>query len=364
MNRIHTLAATTLACCTAAGAWAQSNVTVGGVIDAAARQVRNEGRPSVSSLASGGNSTSRLIFRGSDDLGDGMSASFHLEAGLLLDSGTSVVANQFFDRRSTVSLATPALGELRAGRDYVPTYTLWTRHDPFSYVGVAGSTNLLSNSQQGAVRAAFGGSPSPNTLVRASNTLQWLLPAAPGGLQGVEGGLMLAAREGGTSADGQHKLQGARLGYANKVFSLGAALSTTESNLTALGRFRDLTVGATGDLGIARVSAAWRRLSYGPASQTHLLLGLWWPVAGGEVKASWQRADLGGKVGSTAVQANDATQWGLGYVYNLSRRSALYASYARVSNAGTATFAVPGGASGMTPGGTSTGYEVGMRHTF
>lgn len=364
MNKFQQTAAAALACCAAAGAWAQSNVTIGGVIDAAARQVRNEGRPSVSSLASGGNSTSRLIFRGTEDLGDGMSASFHLEAGLLLDTGTSAVGTQFFDRRSTVSLATPALGELRAGRDYVPTYTLWTRHDPFSYVGVAGSTNLLSNSQQGAVRAAFGASPNPNTLVRASNSLQWLLPTAPGGIQGLEGGLMLSAREGGASADGQHKLLGARLGYTAKAFSVGGALSTTESNLTTLGRFKDMTVGATGDLGFARVSAAWRQLSYGPARQTNVLLGLWWPVAGGEVKASWQRADLSGKVGSTAIQANDATQWGLGYVYTLSRRSALYASYARVSNAGAATFTVPGGASGITAGGTSTGYEVGMRHTF
>lgn len=362
MINIRTVTAAALACCCTAGAWAQSSITLGGVIDAAARQVRNEGRSSVSSLASGANSTSRLIFRGSEDLGDGMSASFHLETGILLDTGTSASATQFFDRRSTVSLATPALGELRAGRDYVPTYTLWTRHDPFSYVGVAGSTNLLSNSQQGAVRAAFG--TTANTLVRASNTLQWLLPAAPAGLKGLEGGLMLSAREGGASADGQHKLQGVRLGYATKPFSVGAAVSTTESNLTTLGRFKDVSVGATGDLGFARVSAAWRRLSYGPANQTNLLLGLWWPVAGGEVKASWHKANLDGKVGATAVQANDATQWGLGYVYNLSRRSVLYASYSRVSNEGAATFTVPGGASGLRAGGVSTGYELGMRHTF
>lgn len=362
MTNIRTVAAATLACCCAAGAWAQSHITLGGVVDLAARQVRNEGRSTVSSLANGANSTSRLIFRGSEDLGDGMSAAFHLETGILLDTGASTSATQFFDRRSTVSLATPALGELRAGRDYVPTYTLWTRHDPFSYVGVAGSTNLLSNSQQGAVRAAFG--TTANTLVRASNTLQWLLPAGPAGLKGLEGGLMLSAREGGASADGLHKLQGARLGYATRPFSVGAAISTTESNLTTLGRFRDVTVGASGDLGFARVSAAWRRLSYGAARQTNLMLGLWWPVAGGELKASWHKANLDGKVGATAVQANDATQWGLGYVYTLSRRSALYASVSRVSNEGAASFTVPGGASGMRAGGVSTGCELGLRHSF
>jgi len=357
---IRNVAAATLAGCAAAGAWAQSSLTMAGVIDTAARQVHNAGRPSLSSLVSGGNATSRLIFRGVEDLGDGMLASFHLESGLLLDTGTQA-ATSYFDRRSTVSLSTPTLGELRAGRDYVPTYANWTRFDPFSYVGVAGSTNLLSNTPQGPVRAAFGSSPNPNTLVRANNTVQWLLP---GGWGGLEGGVMVGAREGGASADGQQQVQGLRLGYASKTFSAGAALNQTESNLTPLGRFKDVSVGASQDFGVARVSAAWRKLSYGPASQTNLMLGLWWPVAGGEVKASWQRANLDGRVGSTAIQANDASQWGLGYVYTLSRRSVLYASCARIANRAGATFAVPGGASGLSAGGASSGYEVGVRHSF
>jgi hypothetical protein len=49
-------------------------------------------------------------------------------------------------------------------------------------------------------------------------------------------------------------------------------------------------------------------------------------------------------------------------VHNLSRRSALYASLARMPNGGVAIFAVPGGASSMTAGGRSTGHELGIRH--
>ena len=48
-----------------------SNVTIFGIIDSAARHVRNEGRGSVSGLVSGANSTSRLGFRGTEDLGGG-----------------------------------------------------------------------------------------------------------------------------------------------------------------------------------------------------------------------------------------------------------------------------------------------------
>ncbi len=53
---------------------AQSSITVFGIADAAVRHVDNEGRGSISSLVSGSNSTSRIGFRGVEDLGGGMSA--------------------------------------------------------------------------------------------------------------------------------------------------------------------------------------------------------------------------------------------------------------------------------------------------
>jgi predicted porin len=57
----------------------------------------------------------------------------------------------------------------------------------------------------------------------------------------------------------------------------------------------------------------------------------------------------------------------LGYVYNLSPRTALYAQYAGIRNDSRATFSVAGGTSTNgppTPGGSSTGYEFGVRHSF
>ena len=148
-------------------AWSQ-NVTLAGVADAAVRQVSNSGRGSVSSLVSGANATSRIIIRGTEDLGGGLSAGFHLEHGLLLDAGTQASATQFWDRRSTVSLVSKAWGELRAGRDFVPTYSNWSRYDPFSYVGVGGSNNFISAAPNGPIRAAF--STGLNTTVRSSDS--------------------------------------------------------------------------------------------------------------------------------------------------------------------------------------------------
>ena len=73
------------ACACATSAAAQLSVSVSGILDAAARHVSNEGVGSIKSIVSGSNSTSRLIFSGREDLNGGLSASFHLEHGLLAD---------------------------------------------------------------------------------------------------------------------------------------------------------------------------------------------------------------------------------------------------------------------------------------
>ena len=353
------LRAVTTAALSLAGTGLQAQtVTISGIADAAARHVRNTGGHSVKSLVSGSNSTSRIIIRGVEDLGGGLTAGFHLEHGILLDAGSAVSATQFWDRRSTVSVTSPALGELRLGRDFVPSYVSWTRYDPFSYVGVAGSNNLVSATPNGPIRSAF--STSPNTTVRSSNAIQWLLPT---GWAGLEGGLMVAAGEGGTAANGQHKVIGARLGWVAKQFAVSAATTRSENNLTTSGKFKDHAIGGQVDVGPVRLSTAYRMFEQAASEQKNLMLGATLPIGQGEVKFSWVRADLDGRVGNTVIADNDAQQWGLGYVYWFSKRSNLYATLARIDNKGAATFVVPGGAP-ITAGGKSTGAEFGMRHSF
>lgn len=358
----HNIKATMVAglgACAALAAGAQ-NVSLGGIADAALRHVSNQGRGGVSSLVSGSNSTSRIIIRGSEDLGGGLAVGFHLEHGILLDSGTPANGTMFWDRRSTVSLSSKRWGELRAGRDFVPSYSNWSRYDPFSYVGVAGANNFISATPVGPLRAAFGS--GANTTVRSSNALQYLLP---GGLGGWEGGLMAAAGEGGTAASGQHKVLGARFGYATKTFNIAAALTRSENNLTGSDRLDDLALGGSYDFGPLKLSAAWRRFELDAARQTHALLGAWVPVgAAGQLKLSWHQVDLAGRVGSSAIGANGARQLGLGYVHELSKRSALYGTLSRIDNQGASSYVIPGGASGLAGGGKSSGVELGMRHSF
>lgn len=342
-----------------AGAASAQDVTLFGIADAAFRHVDNQGRGSVNSVVSGSNSTSRLGVRGREDLGGGLWAGFHLEHGLLLDTGTPASATQFWDRRSTVSVGDARWGEIRIGRDFVPSYTNWSRYDPFSYVGVGGANNFVSATPAGPIRAAFGS--APNTTVRSSNSVQWVMPSAWGGL---EGEAMWAAREGGTAANGQHDLRGLRVGYAAKTWGVSAASTRSRNDLTTAGAFSDSALGGQAELGGVRLSAVVRRFSQNEARQNHLLIGARMPLGVGEVKASYHRVDLSGRVGATVIDANDARQLALGYVYNLSKRSALYATLSRIDNRGGATFVVPGGPTGLAGGGSSTGTEFGVRHNF
>src|SRR5688572_21319384 len=76
----------------AGAASAQSSVTLFGVLDAGISYYENENyngvKASRTDLSSSGYNSSRIGFRGTEDLGGGLAASFWLEAGLGNDNGT------------------------------------------------------------------------------------------------------------------------------------------------------------------------------------------------------------------------------------------------------------------------------------
>src|SRR5687767_9676945 len=101
MKKCVCMAGLGLAC---ASAMAQSSVSVSGTLDLGVRHVRNGSLGSITSEASGSNSTSKLIVRGTEDLGGGLNAGFFLDSTILADTGgagASPPAGQFWDRRST-----------------------------------------------------------------------------------------------------------------------------------------------------------------------------------------------------------------------------------------------------------------------
>ena len=108
------LALTLIASALSATAVAQQ-VAVYGVIDQAVRSTSPAVGKSTTSVVSGSFATSRLGFRGEEDLGKGFKASFILEGGLNATNGSVGSGTNFFSRESSVSLATPA-GTLTMGR--------------------------------------------------------------------------------------------------------------------------------------------------------------------------------------------------------------------------------------------------------
>ncbi len=64
-----------------------------------------------------------------------------------------------------------------------------------------------------------------------------------------------------------------------------------------------------------------------------------------------------------AARIGDATLLSAGYVYNLSKRTALYTTVGQIKNDGAARFAVSGSPT-VAAGAKSTGMDVGVRHSF
>lgn len=353
---------------TAGVASAQSSVTLFGIVDA----TLSHGSGSIASktqLTDSGYNSSRLGFRGTEDLGGGMSASFWLEAGLNNDNGegdatntnnqasgtgTAVAGRQglTFNRRSTVSLA-GNWGEVRLGRDYTPQFWNLTVFDPFGTNGV-GTT--MTNAGLSGV-----------TSVRASNTIGYFLPGNLGGFYGQvqyylgENSSVPAA----TKKDGNGT--GLRVGFANGPFNVALAVSRTKYDA---GDVQQNNIAGQWDFGVAKLMGQYVRdkneaLNVGTTAAPVLadakgkgwLIGSLIPVGAGEIRVSYSRYRV-----EAAGAEPQSSKLALGYVHNLSKRTALYATVARVNNKNGAATALGGATTAANE--NSTGYDFGIRHSF
>jgi predicted porin len=201
------------------------------------------------------------------------------------------------------------------------------------------------------------------TLVRASNSVGYFLPSNLGGFYGQA---MVAAPEGGTGT----KYVGGRVGYGVGPVNVAGAWGKTRISGPGVNPQRNLTqinFGGSYDAGVAQIMAQYSRMTAefvvgagtGDAKQTNYLLGVLVPMGQGQIRGSYARAK-----GSELADPATAKQYALGYVYNLSKRTALYGTYARLTNSGGAAFAVSTPPAVGAANLTSTGYEFGIRHSF
>jgi len=350
-------------------AFAQSSVTLFGIVDTGITYGTADQNGHILRMTNSGLNSSRIGVRGSEDLGGGLKANFWMEASVNTDDGSGVgtsTNNQVagtnlsllgaqglaFNRRMFVGLS-GGWGEFRMGRNYTPIFLQTTSNDPFG-------TNGVGDTKSYAL-AGIVTTNSPQTTVRASNMAEYLTPP---GIGGVYAHAVYALGENASNSvnpdDG--KVWGARLGYAGGPVDISIAYNKLElANSASAGALDDYGIGGTFTFGAFKPMFLYthHKLNFttSPPERTDWLLGLVMTFGATDIRMSYNKYDI-------KNTSNDAQQFALGAVYNLSRRTAFYATYAYMDNMGQGTGFTTGGRLTTQPGGNTAGYEMGIRHSF
>ena len=360
-------------------AMAQSSVTLYGIVDTNISHVNhaNAAGKSVTGVGVNGNATSRIGFRGVEDLGGGLKAGFWLEAGHNPDvgdgasGGAPANSGLMFKRRSTVSLM-GGFGEVRLGRDLVPSYTKVSSYDVFGQVGFGmffGWKDWLGSSVASLPGVSYSSLTGDTDGYRQSNMLAYYTPNFGGFTAGVGYGF----DEQVTGKNGRY--MGGFAAYDNGPLSVTVAMDRRDLNASVTvaplpaaifsGKKDMFSVGASYDLSVVKLNALLQQSRYketGFASDKFnaYSFGVTAPVGAGQVRAQYALYDQRG-IDSKAHQLS------LGYVHNLSKRTAVYGTLAHMRNKNVSNLGLGGGGIGNgTPGWgeNQTGLSVGVRHAF
>jgi predicted porin len=314
----------------AGAASAQTNVTIYGVVDAGLARIDN-GSVTTNKLDSGIQSGSRIGFKGTEDLGGGLSAIFQLENGFAADDGTLGQGGRLFGRQAWVGL-NGAFGTVKAGRQFTPVYANLGTFDPFG--------NALAGNSERIFNTEYEGS-------RFDNNLTYNYSA-----NGFRGELQYAFGEvaGNSSAN---RAIGGFAGYKNGPID-AVVTYTKVGNAAGTDDRRTWLLGGNYDFGMVKPYVAYATVKgVGTADVRDWLLGATAPVgSAGTVMASFAKKN------NRAVGNSDAKQWAIGYSHALSKRTNLYTSYGRLTNDAGSNLRV------AVPGDTATEFDVGIRHTF
>jgi predicted porin len=331
-----------LVCAGLAPAFAQSNVTVYGVADVYVQF--GKGDHSSKSLESGGLSGSRLGFKGSEDLGDGLRAFFQLESGMAMDTGKTTQGGVFFGRQALVGLS-GGFGAFSAGRQYTPHFIALDADDPFETgAGSAVSSGIVT------VLAS-----------RANNSLVYEAPK----LGAVSATLMYAFGESGSGSN--NDLISGSLRYSSGPLALGLGFAQQKrdvdgnENASVLALTGSYDFGSVKLMGGVQTARNITRAAATDDDRNEYFAGVQVPVGQGTV---W----LGGASGKTKNVADSrATQLSAAYVYFLSKRTTLYGVLTAINNGAVTAYtadAATGAGPAVSAGNDVHALQLGIRHRF
>lgn len=349
-------------------AFAQSSVTLFGIADTGFSYYKGDNNGNVKAMTNSGLNSSRFGVRGTEDLGGGLKANFWFEGSVNTDNGAGSSTNTnnqstgssgtgfSFNRRMFVGLS-GGFGEVRLGRNYTPLFMQITSNDPFGTNG-SGDTKIYATT-------GMLGNAAIATQVRASNQIEYLTPAGIGGAY-VHAAYALGenpSNAGATSKDGTNT--GIRAGWAGGPVDVSLAYNKTKyaTTLTS-GSWTAYGLGAT--LTFGSIKPMFQVLKHkvdidnsgGAADpgRTDFLVGIVASFGATDLRASVNKYNLKGT-------SDDAIQYAIGPVYNLSRRTAVYGTYSMMDNKG-AGVAFSNGRATTQAGGKSQALDLGVRHSF
>ncbi len=277
-------------------AWAQSSVTLYGIVDVGVRMTTNEGiagnaDQSITRVVGGGLSQSRLGINVTEDLGDGMKALVNMEHRLTADNG-NVAAGDFW-RQSWVGLQ-GSFGRVTAGRQYNVLFDLVTStYASFPY-------SPYAEEYKPEIGFALG--------ARASNMLKYMAEMGP-----IRGAVQVSAGEG--SATGG-KTMGGYLRYADSGFAVGAGMQNYEFGSGK--KVKATTFGGSYRTGPWYLNAGYavNKADNGLSPTDMAVLG-----------SMWTGSANGGFGGPAFLAANKRTMWTIGAGYQLTAQLNLGAHY-------------------------------------
>ena len=348
-----------LAALAATGAFAQSSVTIYGVVDASVMSVSNANAAgqSVTGLADSSISSSVWGLRGSEDLGGGLSANFKVESDIQTNNGGQN-QNGLFRRAANVGVA-GAFGAVNLGVFMNPIIATNAALMP-----------LAGNSVSTLTATAMG---YADFFTR--NAVTYTSPVIAGGLVAqVQYGMSNTVNDSSAGS-----MTAWSLAYVAGPLALRAAgQNRTEAPSTATSAANygfaakdDTLVGASYEFGPLKVGAAWIN-----SKNAATIGGAKVDRTATQLGASYQ-ATPAWLLGASYTSAESSTLTNLQARYSLSKRTTLYGQYgsaandsagkvqfnALATNTGNAPATDLGGAAAVTNA-TQSGYNFGIIHTF
>lgn len=333
-----------------AAAWAQatpSNVVIYAVVDAGVSY--DKGRFAagpVYSQVSGGETASRLGFKGKEDLGDGMAAIYNLELGYNIDDGSNAQgAGMLFGRKSWVGLQ-GKFGAVKLGRQDSTVYSYAIFYDPMAD-GLGGNFSRIFTNNA--------------TFRRNDNTVDYVTPA----WHGVSAEM---AYSFGEVANDQRAGRGyfGSLVYAQGPLHVSLSHQSSNSKPVApapIVTTRLTVLGGAYDFSVVKLAAMYQLNQSNNAvrqDSRDMMVGATVPVGvQDKVLLSLLRHD------DHAVASANANQLALAWTHALSKRTDLYAGVSRLVNGSKARFGLAAVAAGGSPPGTTDRLvTTGIRHVF